>query len=70
MCPVPVVRAGLYEARSLDDKIAYIILDDASDLRRANHRMRRALQQLDERPQNRYVHKIVRWALSDVEEGA
>jgi hypothetical protein len=64
------VKAGLYEARSLlVDKTAYIVLDDASDLRRKLHVARSALRVLRWQVRGRTASATVHWALRDVEEG-
>lgn len=63
------MKAGLYEARSLIvDKTAYVVLDDAAELRRRLHRARRTLQLVRWHTSLRMRH-VIAAALRDVEEG-
>lgn len=63
------MRAGLYEARSLigERKVAFVVLEEGARL--VEHRMRRALEQIADKPRDRHVGAVARWALADVEEG-
>lgn len=65
------MKAGLYEARSLlgERRIAFVVLEDAAELRSTAHRMRRALEQIADKPRASNVGAVARWALRDVEEG-
>lgn len=65
------MRPGLYEARSVDhpERVACVVLEDVAGARITLHRMRRALEQIADKPRDRHVGAVARWALEDVEEG-
>ena len=64
------MKAGLYEARSLigEKSIALVLLEDVDRL--SEVRMRRALEQIADKPRASNVGAVARWALRDVGEGA
>lgn len=55
--------AGMYEARSLDhpERVAYVLIESGDRL--AEHRMRRALEQIADAPKASSVGAVARWAL-------